>query len=160
MRVGGAGGLEEPWDRQVLSRGARTKPASCSCGAKPWDAIHCLYYMVPGIRYRTRTCGTSEVPRGTTRVLPVSFFLVSRPTCVTTVLARTGDYWHYSSSRSNASRSHSKQSNTSSRCFVCVNVAVGATCVPCFDDAPIIQTLATAVLLYVQHRYAISAAST
>ena len=33
--IGGAGDSEAPWDLQVLSRGARTIAASCSCVVKP-----------------------------------------------------------------------------------------------------------------------------
>ena len=61
--LGGEGGSEEAWDRQVLLRGART-PVCCGCTVKPWHHGVSDIELVPMVP----ACVPAVVPCGTTRV--------------------------------------------------------------------------------------------
>ena len=95
---------------------------------------HPISYLVHGIRYHTRiipvALGTIWYHKGTTMTL---FSWPCGRSC-STLFARTGESWHSSSS---TIFPQLRLSNTTSRSFVCINVAAGGTWMMNFDLASV-----------------------
>ena len=88
---GGAESAEEPWDRQVSSRGGRTA-VRCRCGnaLKPYP----IWHLVSGIKLVPVVPGNTSYHEG---VPPVYFLLGLAVELKHKILACTRESWRYSS---------------------------------------------------------------